>query len=378
MSLRESLRVHPWRWFGAVVVALAVILLLVAFLFVRSLLQAQRFTQFLQQQLAGAGLVLTVDTPAAPTLWPHPAVQLQGFQVSSIGSTAPLLTASEARIVVPWRALLHHELAIERLEIESPRIDLDQLQALLARLPHSQDAPQLPRIGTGIRIIDGMLVRNEEPLLFGVDAETGTLLPDVPFHLTASAHTGGDRSGTLAVTALPGHEQGALRFDKIRLQVDIQRGAHADLAGNALWRGGGDVTADLRGSLKLPDAEPAASTRGAIPTEPRDYALVLQIRPAKSATPLTALLKLDRAGEHVDARIAPLALMDWWRSVLAATPGSALALPPLEGQAQIDNAAYGPVRVQGLRIDAGPKVAPLPAGSSPAPASTAPRKEVAH
>lgn len=385
MNARESIRSHPWRWTIVAAIVLILIALLAAALFVRSLLQPQRFTALLQQQLAGAGLVLNVSAPAAPMLWPHPGVQLQGFQLSSTGASAPLLTATEARIVVPWHALLHRELAIERLEIQSPRIDLDQLQALLSKLPQTQGAPQLPRIGAGLRIVNGTLVRNDEPLLFDLDAETGALLPDVPFHLDASARSGSDRSGTLELTALPHHQDDALRFDQVHLNAAIQHGPRGALSGNVLWRGGNDVAANFHGTLSVPastavnasSVTPAAGSVAAS-SAPRDYTLALQILPAQNATPLIAALKLDGANEHIDARIPPLQLIDWWRGVLAAAPGTPLGLPPLQGQAQVNDFTYGPLHMQGVHIDAGPDVAPLSSGSAPAPASTATKKEVAH
>jgi len=382
MDLLVSLRRHPWRWFAAAAIALILVALIAAALFVRSLLQPQRFTALLQSQLAGAGLVLAVDKPAAPALWPHPAVQLQGFQLSSIGSNAPLLTATEARIVVPWRALLHRELAIERLEIQSPRIDLDQLQALTSKLPHVSGAPQLPRIGAGIRITDGTLVRGDEPLLFDIDAETGALLPDIPFRLAASARNGDDRAGRLVLSALPRHQDDTLRFDRISLDAQIERGPGVVVAGDAVWNGGTDVAATLQGTLTLPaqamsgGSSTAAANGSASAT--RKYALTLRITPARGAAPLTAALKLDGVDEHADVRVPPEALMNWWRGVLATTPGKPLLLPPLQGQVQADEIGYGPLHMQGVTLDAGPAVAPLSAGSTPPPASTAAKKEVAH
>jgi len=382
MNARDSVRSHPWRWLAAAGIVVFLVALGAAVLYVRSLLQPERFTTLLQSQLANAGLMLSLDKPAAPALWPRPAVQLQGFRLSSIGSTAPLLAATEARIVVPWRALLHRELAIQRLEIQSPRIDLDQVQALTSKLPHAQGAPQLPRIGAGIRITNGTLVRDDEPLLFDIDAETGALLPDVPFHLTASAHDGADRAGRLALEALPHHQGDTLRFDRIRLAARLDGGAGIDVAGSAAWKGGPDAAAALQGSLTLParaiaNGSSVAPTSGAAST-PRKYAVAMQIAPARGATPLVAILKLDGANEHVDVRVPPLALLDWWRGVLTAAPGKPLGLPPLQGRAQVDAVDYGPLRMRGVRVDAGPEVAPLVAGSAPAPASTTTKKEVAH
>ncbi|HET6913620.1 MAG TPA: hypothetical protein VFH71_09835 [Rhodanobacteraceae bacterium] len=375
MSIRDSMRAYPWRWIAAAVIVLVLALVLAGVLIVRSLLQPQRFTALLQSQLANAGLILSVDKPASPALWPHPAVQLQGFRLSVAGAATPLLSASEARIVVPWRALLHRELAVERLEIENPRIDLDQLQTLLSRMPHGAGAPTLPRIGAGIRIVNGTLVRADEPLLFDVNAETGPLMPGAPFHLDASARNGADRGGKLSLRMLPQHQDGSLEFEQIDLKIGVEQGVQAHMAGDASWRGASDLAATLHGGFTLPahgsvavasTPAPAASTASALPA--RSYALALRIQPAQGATPMTTALKLDGEGKHVDMSVQPTALLEWWNGVLATAPQGALAMPPVSGSAQLDVADFGPLQMRGIKIEAGPQVMPLSASTVAMPA----------
>src|SRR5574337_1040186 len=92
----------------AVVIAVVLVALAVAVVvYVHHLLQPQRFTALLENDLAAAGIRLDLDAPAEPALFPHPGVQLQGFSLTNIGSGTPVLQASGATIVVPWRALLH-------------------------------------------------------------------------------------------------------------------------------------------------------------------------------------------------------------------------------------------------------------------------------
>lgn len=376
MNVRDSMRAYPWRWISAAVIVLILALALAGALVVRSLLQPQRFTALLQSQLANAGLVLSVDKPASPALWPHPAVQLQGFRLSVAGAATPLLSASEARIVVPWRALLHRELAVERLEIENPRIDLDQLQTLLSRMPHGAGAPSLPRIGAGIRIVDGTLVRADEPLLFDVNAETGPLMPGTPFHLDASARNGADRGGKLSLRMLPQDQDGSLEFGQIDLKIGVQEGVHVHVAGDASWSGGSELGANLHGGFTLPahgsvavagTPAPAASTASPIPA--RTYTLALRIQPAQGARPMTTALKLDGEGKHVDMSVQPTALLAWWNGVLATPPQGTLAMPPISGNAQLEAADFGPLQMRGIKIEAGPQVMPLSASSAPAPAN---------
>ena len=376
MNVRDSLRAHPWRWIAAAVIVLILALALAGALIVRSLLQPQRFTALLQSQLANAGLILSVDKPASPALWPHPAVQLQGFRLSVAGATTPLLSASEARMVVPWRALLNRELAIERLEIENPRIDLDQLQALLSRMPHGTGAPALPRIGAGIRIVNGTLVRADQPLLFDVNAETGPLMPGTPFHLDASARNGADRGGTLSLRMLPRQQDGSLDFERIDLKIGVEQGVQAHVAGEASWRGGSELGANLHGGFSLPAhgsvavaSTPAPAASRASPMPARSYTLALRIQPAQGASPMTTALKLDGEGKHVDMSVQPTALLEWWNGVLATAPQGTLAMPPISGNAQLDVADFGPLQMRGIRIEAGPQVMPINASTIAAPAT---------
>ncbi|MGH8163918.1 MAG: AsmA family protein, partial [Rhodanobacteraceae bacterium] len=371
MSAIDALRAHPWRWIIAAILALVLIALLVGALIVRSLLQPQRFTALLQEQLAGAGLLLSVDKPAAPALWPHPSVQLEGFRLSNAGAATPLLAASEARIVVPWRALLHHEIAIERLEIETPRIDLDQLQALLARLPGSAGAPRLPRIGAGIQLVDGTLVRGDTSLLVDVNAETGPLLVGTSFRLDFSARDSADRGGALSLRTLPQRVGNALHFEHTGLGLSIEHGPRVQLSGDVVWRGGADIDAALRGNLATPT--PAAVGKKAVssaaasggksavpaPVSMRSYALMLGIAPAQNANPLTVAIKLDGANEHLDARLSPLESIDWWNRLLAASSDTPVTLPPVRGSVRIGQLDFGSLHLQGVRIDAGDEVAPL-------------------
>ena len=377
MSARDSIARHPWRWIATAVIVLILALVLAGVLIVRSLLQPQLFTALLQSQLANAGLVLSVDKPASPALWPHPAVQLQGFRLSVGGATTPLLSASEARIVVPWRALLHRELAVERLEIENPRIDLDQLQTLLSRMPHGAGAPRLPRIGAGLRIVNGTLVRADEPLLFDVNAETGPLLPGTLFHMDATARNGADRGGKLSLHMLPQYQDGTLEFEQLNLQIGVEQGAQAHIAGDASWRGGSELGASLHGGFTLPAhgsvavaSTPAPASSSPSPMPGRSYTLALQVHPAHGATPMTAALKLDGEGKHVNMSVQPTALPGWWNDVLGSAPATALAMPPVSGSAQLDAADFGPLQMRGVKIESGRQVIPLDASSVAAPKSS--------
>ena len=130
------------------------------------LLQPERFTAMLQEQAAKAGLELSLSSPASPTLFPRPALELQGLTLTAQGASMPILLAANGRLALPWSTLFGGPTVISRLEIDAPRVDLDALQAWLSSLPSGPaGAPNIPRIDTGVRIARGTLVRGNQMLL---------------------------------------------------------------------------------------------------------------------------------------------------------------------------------------------------------------------
>src|SRR5574337_283528 len=146
---------------------LAVAAALGAIVVVYLLLQPDRFTAMLQTQARGAGLELSLASPASPTLFPRPALDLRGITLSAEGAHAPILLAARGRLALPWSTLFGGPTVISQLQIDSPRVDLDALQAWMAALPTQvQHAPpDIPRIDTGVEITHGSLVRGNEVLL---------------------------------------------------------------------------------------------------------------------------------------------------------------------------------------------------------------------
>lgn len=380
MPFAATLRRHPWRWGVGAIVALLLIVLLGGSLYVRALLQPQRFTELLQQRLAAAGLTLSVDAPAMPELWPHPAVQLQGFRLSNTSAATPLLQAGEARLVLSWRSLLHRETAVERMEIDAPRIDLDQLRVLITHLPQGTGgAPALPQIGAGVRIRNGILLRGNAPLLLDFDLDTGALQSGQLFSLVARARDADDHVLNLDLRTVPKQNADALDFAALALDFGAAGGAHGKIAGDANWSGGAQWQADLRGALSLPAFAPAKSASSADKTNapqpmPRDYALQLRTQPARDDRPMSIAFKLDGADEHIDAQFAPLELVGWWQHLADTPPNQPLALPPLQGHLRAMRLDFGAVQMQGLDIEAGPDVAPLDARSATAGSAAAPAK----
>lgn len=367
----------------AVLLALAVALAV----HIHNLLQPERFTTLLENDLAAAGLKLSLQAPAEPTLFPRPGVQLEGFSLANAGSNRAVLRAAGATIVVPWRALLHGEVAIERVDVDAPHVDLDELEALLARLPRRVGPPRLPTITTGIHMSQGMLSRDGSPLLFDFSVETGALAPGQLFRLDAAARSAAGRRFTALLATVPSAaHDGVIDLKSLRLYLAEQQGTALQLDGQGSWRGGEDLAMQLHGTLRHRAlAPPAASTSApagsltsatnppAAPAELVTDKIALNVSPARDRnhTPLTVTLKLDGDDAHVDLRLQPTQFGRWWKHVLTARPGQPPAPLPFTGKAEVQQLDFGWLKARGLSIDADPDLAPAASATAAAPATSA-------
>ncbi|MBS0383151.1 MAG: AsmA family protein [Proteobacteria bacterium] len=378
---------HWLRWLALAIVTLLVALAVALVVYVHNLLQPQRFTALLENDLAVAGLRLNMDVPAEPTLLPRPGVQLQGFSLTNIGAQTPVLQANGATVVVPWRALLHGEVAIERVDVDAPHIDLGELEALFARLPHRAGPPRLPTITTGIHMSQGTLTRNGAPLLFDFSLTTGALAPNQTFQLDASARSAAGRRLTATLATVPSAvENGVIGLDALRIDVAEQHGAALQLAGTGSWHGGEDLALHLEGSLRhrpfapLPTAATSAAKAGASaapaaslasPPANQDVSdkVVFDVTPARAGTPITLALKLDGADTHADLHLQPTEFGRWWTRLLIARPGESSGPLPFTGTMQARRLDLGWLKATDISFEADPDLAPASAATAAAPPS---------
>jgi len=341
---------------ASVLAALGVAVLVTLYL----LLQPDRFTAMLQSQARGAGLDLSLASPARPTLFPHPALELEGLTLTARGANAPILLAARGRLALPWRTIFGGPTAISQLEIDSPRVDLDALQAWLSALPpHPASAPlQIPRIDTGVRITRGSLVSGDHLLLNQVTLDAGRLMPDQPFLLDLAARTADGTPLRWQLSATPRMQGRALELDDIALHITHGSVLRLQLAGMARWDGAANASLQLHGTLEHQGSG--------------SYAASLTLTPANQLKPLLLTLKLDGENDHVDLRLPPLALAHWWSQIGSTTQAPQLTVPPGDGQIDVANLDIGGAHIEGLSIQAGDAV-PAPASSTgtAAPASTA-------
>ncbi len=336
---------------------LALALVLAAVIVVYLLLQPERFTRMLQTQAHAAGLELNLASPASPTLFPRPALDLDGITLNAEGANAPILLAAHGQLVLPWHTLFGGPTVISQLRIDSPRVDLDALQDWLAALP-AQPAgapPNIPRIDTGVSITHGSVVRGNEVMLGNVSLEAGSLVTGQPFPLTLSANTASGTPLQLRLSATPRIDGNTLQLDNIALHLSQAEAMTLALTGSAHWHGAADAAASLAGKLDQADAG--------------RYDISVRLTPADQSNPLLLALKLDGPDNHADLRLPPLALASWW-SQLDAPQGPQLSVPPGNGHAEIAKFETGGIRIEGLTILAGDAV-PAPASTAAAPAKPA-------
>ncbi len=377
---------HRARWIALAIVITIVLLLIALAIHVNTLLQPGRFTRLLESDLAGVGVKLEMQAPAMPALFPRPAVRLQHFSLTNAGSDTPILQAGGATIVVPWRALLHGDVAIERIEIEAPRIDLGELKILLARLPRHKGPPRLPTIVTGVHMTQGTLTDGGTPLLFELGLDTGELVPGRPFQLDASARSASGRRMTASLDTVPSaSHDGTIDFDPVHVDFANQAGVALQLAGQGHWRGGQALALQLGGTLRYPALAPpsGASAGAANPGAPatttapkQDHAtaidkVTLAVEPASGKQPLSVTLKLDGDNARADLHLQPTEFGTWWQRMLAASADHPPPGPlPFTGTASADKLDLGWLQASGLRIDAEPDLVPA-ASASTGPASAA-------
>lgn len=334
--------------------ALALAALLALAVSIYLLLRPDRFTALLQAQARQAGLVLNLDRPASPTVFPRPALDLRGITINAEGEDSPILLASRGQLVLPWRTLLGGPVAITQMEVDGPRVDLDALQNWLAARPRRPAGaiPSIPRIDTGVSIEHGSVVRGDHLLLNNVALSAGTLAPDRLFPLHLSATTASGVPLQLQLTATPRMLGKALQLGGIQLQLTQNDGSVLALHGAAYWHGAANANARLDGKLKRADGN--------------SYDIALVLTPADQTDPLLLHLKLDGPGDHADIRLPPLALARWWSAL--STPADAQTvpqpgLPPGNGTLQMAKLQVGSLTVSGLSVQTD--------ASAPAAASSA-------
>jgi hypothetical protein len=255
----------------------------------------------------------------------------------------PILLAANGRLVLPWRTLLGGPVVISRMQINSPRVDLDALQAwLLALPPKSTSVPeQIPRIATGVRIRNGSLVEGNSQWLSDVSLDTGRLAPNQAFWINLS---GKETDGTLLQLQLSSTlsiDKGALLLNDITVHASDSSATEVHLAGHARWNGAANATLALQGKFSQKDEG--------------KYDAAVTLTPASQDNPLLLHLTLLGTNNHVDLALPPLGLAHWWNQ-MANPQEPKLSAPPGNGQINMATLDIGKVHIEGLSVQTGDAV----------------------
>lgn len=352
---------RPLRLLLITLAGIASAITLAALLALYLLLQPDRFTAMLKKQADDAGLQLTLSSPASPTLFPRPALQLEGITLtaSHAGPNAmPILLAANGRLVLPWRTLLGRQVVISRMQINSPRVDLGALQAWLMNLPpQSASVPdEIPRIATGVRIRNGSVVQGNREWLSDVSLDTGRLAPGQVFWVKLSAKETDGTPLQWQFSSMPNIADGALRLDAIDIHVTDSSATQLHLTGRARWTGLANASMQLQGKFHL--------------AHEGDYDAAVALTPPAQGKPLLLHLKLLGADNHIDLQLPPLALAQWWNQ-LTNPRGPKVSTPPGSGQIDMATLDLGNVHIEGLSMQTGEDV-PATAGSTAPPSSALP------
>lgn len=356
---------RPWRLTLLVMGGVALTVALAAVVAIYLLLRPERFTAMLQAQARAAGLELNLASPASPTLFPRPALDLSGITINAQDASVPILLAARGQLALPWSTLMGGPTVISQLRIDAPRVDLEALQAWLAELPaHPQSAPtDIPRIDTGVSIIRGSIVRGDELLLGNVSLDAGSLISGQPFPLSLSATTASGLPLQLRLLATPRIQENSLQLDAVSLHIAQGSSLALALKGSARWHGAADAAADLTGTLDQSDAG--------------QYIISVRLNPADQTNPLLLALKLDGPDNHADISLPPLALASWWNQ-LAGSQALPLTVPPANGHLEMSKFQAAGITIEGLTLDTGdtaPAVAATATAAKSARAKPAGKKK---
>lgn len=175
----------------------------------------------LHQAGRALGLEVAFDGAAEYRLRGTPQLMVRGLRVRQPGADVPLLTAHRAWLALPWSTLRTRgqDLAIDRIELDAPALDLPALQQWLASRPPG-DGVRLPTLTRGIAITRGTVAGGNWTL-----RRLGLEVPD--FHPGKRTH---------------GHVTGELLAGNWRLPFDLHAvlaapgpGAALGVAGNATF-----------------------------------------------------------------------------------------------------------------------------------------------
>ncbi len=315
-----------------------VLALVLAVLGANLLLRPERFTRLLKSIATDNGLQLQLSQPASARLFPRPTVVLSGLRLRVLGQSQPMVSATQVRLELPWRALLNRELVIGKLQIRSPNINLNMARSYLASLPRS-GKPFLPRIRSGMVISDGLLTQGEGILLRNFKLQAGRLMPGLPFTLQIEALTSSGQPVRLLIKAVPYQSHSLVGMKNLQVSGQLPTIGTLKLQGDIQWLGSTQAKLLLTGQISRPRAR-----------------IRLQLQPTPSGTSLS--VQIQQQGKQVQMQFDPTALQQWWATLRHPGTGPTslqISLPPITGTASMKQIDYAGLHIKGLKIRSEPE-----------------------
>ena len=362
------------RW-PKVLAVLAALALLAAWWIDRQLEPVRLANTVLSAIGKSQGMELSFSGTPDYSLRPEPRLRIPSLVARQPGAAAPLLTAREAEVSLPWATVWGEgPVVITRITLQSPAVDLAALTEWLGSRPASGDSV-LPTLTEGVSIRNGRLVAR------GWRIESLSLtLPRLAPGQPASA----DVSGRLLQAARETSFAGQLEADTAGLDTTLRLKSAGHLR---------DETLDLPWSLALEgrleaSGEPRRLTAGRIEWKARsplpDFigagrlsageALTLELKGelpnwpeawptlpeplVSSQAPLALSLLYEGDGDFsgplhlllrrdettLEAEFAPTAMMAWLEA------SEANPLPPLVGELRTPSMVVEGVELEGVRM----------------------------
>jgi len=362
------------RW-PKVLAVLAALALLVAWWVDRQLEPVRLANTVLSAVGKSQGLELSFSGMPDYSLRPEPRLRIPNLVARQPGAAAPLLTAREAEVSLPWSTVWGEgPVVITRIALLAPAVDLAALTDWLGSRPASGGS-ELPSLTDGVSIREGRLTAPDwrveslsltlpklapgQPASANISGRFLQATREISFAAQLEADTAG------LDTALRLNSAGQLRDETLdlpwsltlegRLEASGQprrlaaerigwkaRSPLPDFSGAGRLTMGEALTLELKGELpNWPEAwptlpEPMVSSQAPL-------ALSLDYQGASDFTDLVQLL-LRRDESTLEAEFSPTELMAWLEA------GEASPLPPLVGELRTPSMVVEGVELEGVRI----------------------------
>jgi hypothetical protein len=333
------------RW-----IALAIVMLLLggAALWIRSLLQPERLSAFLlQRATAATGLQLRLETPASVGFWPDLHLELDGLSAHAPGEADPLLRVQRVETALPWSALRSGNVQLKGLRLIAPALDLAAAMRWSAsRQVEGPPAPlRLPQFDAPLSVSEG-IVRGDGWSVTAFALELPALRDAVATSLTTTGivERGALRTPfDLRIEATPRQQGDRLTLDALRIALhepDVQT-PWITLTGNATLDLPQRIAFELDGDLPTwPAGWPPLPFAAA--ADPR-VSVALQYHGAMPPSGSFGF-SLQRGEDGLRGTLRAGDIAAW----LAQAPR--IGLPPVLGSVEADALQFGETTLSGVRL----------------------------